>query len=39
VEITSRRLRRLVLLHSLLSFGLNTFVVALMINLIAGLKG
>jgi uncharacterized membrane protein len=39
VEITSRRLRRLVLLHSLLSFGLNTFVVALTINLIAGLKG
>ncbi len=39
VEITSRRLRRLVLLHSLLAFGLNTFVVALTINLIAGLKG
>lgn len=38
VAITSRRLRRLVLLHSLLSFGLNTFVVALTINLIAGLK-
>lgn len=38
VEITSRRLRRLALLHSLLSFGLNTFVVALVVNLIAGLK-
>ena len=38
VEITSRKLRRMVLLHSLLSFGLNTFVVALTINLIAGLK-
>ena len=38
VQITSRRLRRIVLLHSLLAFGLNTFVVALTINLIAGLK-
>ena len=38
VEITSKKLRRMVLLHSLLSFGLNTFVVALTINLIAGLK-
>jgi uncharacterized membrane protein len=38
VEITHGRLRRLVLLHSLLSFTLNTFVVALTINLIAGLK-
>ena len=38
VEVISRRMRRLVLLHSLLSFGLNTFVVALTINLIAGLK-
>ena len=39
VEITSKKLRRIVLLHSLLAFGLNTFVVALTINLIAGLKG
>lgn len=38
VEISSRKLRRLVLLHGLLSFGLNTFVVALTINLVAGLK-
>ncbi len=38
VSITSRRLRRLTLLHSLLSFCLNTFVVALVVNLIAGLK-
>jgi uncharacterized membrane protein len=37
VDITSRSIRRLVLLHGLLSFGLNTFVVALTINLIAGL--
>ena len=39
VEITSRRIRRQVLVHGLLSFGLNTFVVALTVNLIAGLKG
>lgn len=37
VDVTSRSIRRLVLLHGLLSFGLNTFVVALTINLIAGL--
>jgi uncharacterized membrane protein len=39
VQITSRKIRRLALVHGLLSFGLNTFVVALTINLIAGLKG
>ena len=38
VEISSRITRRTVLAHSLLSFGLNTFVVALTINLIAGLR-
>ena len=38
VEIASRRVRRTALLHGLLSFALNTFVVALTINLIAGLK-
>jgi uncharacterized membrane protein len=37
IDVTSRSIRRLVLLHGLLSFGLNTFVVALTINLIAGL--
>ena len=37
VQITSKSIRRLVLLHGLLSFGLNTFVVALTINLIADL--
>ena len=37
VDITSRSIRRLALLHGLLSFALNTFVVALTINLIAGL--
>ena len=35
--VTSKSIRRLVLLHGLLSFGLNTFVVALTINLIADL--
>ena len=35
--VTSRAIRRLVLLHGMLSFGLNTFVVALTINLVAGL--
>ncbi|MEO8769233.1 MAG: DUF1345 domain-containing protein [Ferruginibacter sp.] len=38
VEIPSRRIRRTVLAHSLLAFALNTFVVALTINLIAGLR-
>ena len=38
VEISSRKIRRLALFHSLLAFILNTFVVALTINLIAGLK-
>lgn len=38
VEINSRIIRRLALAHSLLAFALNTFVVALTINLIAGLK-
>ncbi len=38
VEITARKIRRMALLHSLLSFALNTFVVALTINLIAGMK-
>jgi len=36
VNVTSRRIRRNVFLHGLLSFALNTFVVALTINLIAG---
>lgn len=38
VGIVSRKIRRTALLHSLLSFGLNTFVVALTINFVAGLK-
>lgn len=38
VEVSSREIRRVVLVHGLISFLLNTFVVALTINLIAGLK-
>lgn len=38
VEISNRTLRRLALLHGLLAFLLNTFVVALTINLVAGLR-
>lgn len=37
VEVSSARIRRLVLFHSLLSFMLNTFVVALSINIISGI--
>ena len=38
VEIATKRMRKTVLAHSLLAFALNTFVVALTINLIAGLR-
>ncbi|MFP5041027.1 DUF1345 domain-containing protein [Parasediminibacterium sp. JCM 36343] len=38
VETRTRKFRRITLAHSLLSFALNTFVVALTINLIASLK-
>ncbi|MBD2188846.1 DUF1345 domain-containing protein [Pseudanabaena sp. FACHB-723] len=37
VQITSRSLRRLSLLHSILSFFFNTAIVAMTINIIAGL--
>ncbi|QEM06173.1 DUF1345 domain-containing protein [Mucilaginibacter rubeus] len=37
VQITSRRIRRLALLHGLLAFSFNTIIVALSINVIAGL--
>lgn len=36
VQVTSKRLRRLALLHGILSFGFNTIMIALTINLIAG---
>ena len=38
VEVTNKKMRRLVLLHGLIAFVLNTFVVALTINFIAGLS-
>lgn len=37
VEISSRRIRRLTLMHSLLSFLFNTIIVALSINVVSGL--
>ena len=37
VNITSRKIRRITMFHGLLAFVLNTFVVALTINIIAGL--
>ena len=36
VQVTSKRLRRLALLHGILAFGYNTIMIALTINLIAG---
>jgi len=36
VDITSKRFRKLTLWHSLLSFGFNTIMIALTINVIAG---
>ena len=38
VEINAQHIRRTALLHGMLSFALNTFEVALTINLIAGLR-
>ncbi len=37
IQISSRRIRHAVLVHQMISFFMNTFVVALTINLIAGL--
>ena len=37
VQVTDKRMRKLVLAHGLISFLLNTFVVALTVNFIAGL--
>jgi len=37
VEISSKRIRRLVLMHSLVAFAFNTVIVALSINIISGL--
>ena len=37
VGVSSTRMRRLVMLHGLLAFGFNTSIVALTINLLAGI--
>jgi uncharacterized membrane protein len=37
VQVTSRRMRRLTLVHSVLSFGFNTLILALLINTVSGL--
>ena len=37
VQITSRRIRRLVWMHGIISFAFNTVIVALIINIISGL--
>lgn len=39
VEIESKKIRSLALFHGLISFSYNTIIVALTINIIAGLKG
>jgi uncharacterized membrane protein len=39
VQITSRRMRRLTLVHSILSFGFNSIILALLINIVSGLLG
>jgi len=39
VQITSRRMRRLALLQSVLAFGFNTIILALLINTISSLLG
>jgi uncharacterized membrane protein len=37
VQITSRHMRRITLVHSLLAFGFNTLILALLINTVSGL--
>jgi len=37
VQVTSRRMRRITLVHSVLSFGFNTLILALLINTVSGL--
>ncbi len=39
VQITSHRMRRLTLLHSVLAFGFNTIILALLINTVSSLLG
>jgi len=37
VQVTSRRMRRLTLMHSVLSFGFNTVILALLVNTVSSL--
>jgi uncharacterized membrane protein len=37
VQITSRQMRRITLVHSVLSFGFTTLILALLINTVSGL--
>ena len=37
VQVTSRSMRRLTMVHGVLSFGFNMLIVALSINVVAGL--
>lgn len=37
VQVTSRRMRKITLIHSIISFLFNTFILAIAINIIAGL--
>lgn len=39
VEVTSRYLRRMVLLHSLIAFFFNVFIIAVSVNVVAGRSG
>lgn len=38
VDVSSKSIRRITMFHSLLAFFMNTFVVALTINLVAGMS-
>ncbi|MBP9099535.1 MAG: DUF1345 domain-containing protein, partial [Ferruginibacter sp.] len=38
VEISARKLRRLSLLHAMISFFFNTLIIALTINVISGIR-
>ncbi|MEO6847287.1 MAG: DUF1345 domain-containing protein, partial [Chthoniobacterales bacterium] len=37
VQVTSRTMRRMTLLHGLLSFAFNTIILAVSINILAGI--
>jgi uncharacterized membrane protein len=39
VQITSRYLRRVVLLHSVIAFFFNVFIIAITVNIVAGQGG